>query len=201
VYPEVPKAKERYSRYNKRVIWEHPAETHVKTHDAQKNTAVLTPEYWEWSKRGMSAPDAIRYPVGFRHRHKCIGACMQGPTDKPVPLLNYTDSRKQIYLPVFCNMLKGKKQFGDLCKRHLAGENLLIVEVDGPHRESLPFYNAEYDLKALGVAPDFIDAQQTVEMTPQVTQLLLNDTKHPFGHGYCLALAILGVHDNPKWVA
>ena len=209
VYAEVPAAKERYSRYNKRVIWEHPAETHVKAHvkardkttGEQKSAAVLAPEYWEWARKGMAAPDAIRYPVGFHHRHKCIGAVMQGPTAEPVPLLNYVDGRKQIYLPVYCNMLKGKKKFEELRKRHLAGENLLIVEVDGPHRELLPFYNETYDLEALGVAPDFIDEQQTVEMTPQVTQLLLNDTKKPFGHGFCLALAILGVHEDPEWVA
>ena len=73
---------------------------------------------------------------------------------------------------------------------HQQGTNLLIVEVDGPHQESMSYYKQRYS-----VADDFID-DNTVEVNEQSMKIMLNDPKHPFGHGYCLALAVMGKHEE-----
>lgn len=32
----------------------------------------------------------------------------------------------------------------------------------------------------------------TIEANIDTLKMLLNDTRHPFGHGYCLSMALLG---------
>ena len=61
----------------------------------------------------------------------------------------------------------------------------MIIEVDGPHQESLNYYKHTY-----GVSEDFID-KNTISVNENNMKIMLNDTKHPFGHGYCLAMALL----------
>ena len=109
-----------------------------------------------------------------------------GPDDSEHPMLNYVESRRAIYLPVYSKLLKDHPMFLSLRQRLKSGENLLIVEVDGPHQESLDYYRKRY-----GVADDFI-MDSTVHVNENSMRILLNDTKHPFGHGYCLAMALLG---------
>lgn len=66
-----------------------------------------------------------------------------------------------------------------------SGTSITIVEVDGPHQESLPYYQDKYN-----VSEDFI-VNHVMESTPQNLNIMLHDEKHPFGHGYCLATALL----------
>jgi hypothetical protein len=101
--------------------------------------------------------------------------------------LDYIAARKAIYLPLYLKLVVAKPQFSELRQRLAAGENLLIIEVDGPHQESLPYYKERYN-----VADNFIE-NSTVLATQENLQLVLNDAKHPFGHGYCLAAALLGL--------
>lgn len=65
------------------------------------------------------------------------------------------------------------------------GENLLICEVDGPHQESLEYYREKYK-----VQESFIE-NNSIEVTFENMKIMLEHTKHSFGHGYCLALALL----------
>lgn len=67
------------------------------------------------------------------------------------------------------------------------GKNLLIIEVDGPHQESLDYYKEKYN-----VDDDFI-VNSTMLATKENLEIMLNDTKHPFGHMYCLAACLLGI--------
>lgn len=183
VYEKVPKSKQTYSRYNSRVIWEHPAETHVAN-------GRLTPEYWAWRRKGFAAKDAVRYPVGFYARRTCVGCVLENePAEDGQPehkFLNYVEARKAIYLPVYTKLLQAYPMFHQLRKRLERGENLLIVEVDGPHQEDSAYYQTKY-----AAPPNFIEGN-SVEVTEFSMRVLLNDTKHPFGHGYCLAMALLG---------
>ena len=59
------------------------------------------------------------------------------------------------------------------------------MEVDGPHQESLSYYKTMY-----GVPDDFIIGN-TMLCTQSNLDLMLNDPKHNFGHGYCLAWSLL----------
>ncbi len=125
---------------------------------------------------------AVRYPVTFNHRHKCLFSFKENPTEQ----LLYIEGRKEIYLPVYCTLVKRVSTFDKLRKKLANGENLLIIEVDGPHEESMNYYRENY-----GVSDDFIQ-KNTMLVTEENIKIMLNDTKHPFGHGYCLAMALLG---------
>jgi len=179
VYKKVPKSKRRDSR-NKKTIWDHPSEIHLKDNK-------LTPEYYAWREKGMKSKDAIRYPVGFNHRHECLYALAKkddGTIDENNQL-GYVESRKKIYVKEYCRLVKKEDKFKELQNRLKSGENLLIIEVDGPHQESLEYYKEKY-----GVENDFVQ-NSTVLINQKSINILLNDTKHPFGHGYCLAMALL----------
>ena len=102
VYETVPATTCRYSRYDSRIIWQWPAERHTVLNNG---VIQIQPEYLKWRHAGMNASEAIRYPVGFNHRHKCLFSLKEtndpvhGPIIDPTPL-NYIESRKQIYYPI-----------------------------------------------------------------------------------------------------
>jgi len=101
--------------------------------------------------------------------------------------LNYIQSRKQIYVPLYCKLVRRARQFKELKKRVENGEKLLIIEVDGPHQESLSYYKRNYK-----VGSKFID-KHTIKVNKKNMKIMLNDDKHPFGHGYCLGMALLDI--------
>lgn len=180
VYEKIPASRQYYSRYDRTIIWDHPAETHYQND-------VILPAYWEWRKKGFESKYPIRYPVGFNHRHKCLFAVKEGDPDSR---LNYIEARKQIYVPKYMELVRHQDKFLELKNRLNNGENLLIIEVDGPHQESLGYYQEEYNVK-----DDFI-VNDTILATELNISIMLNDEKHPFGHGYCLAMALL----NMDWI-
>ena len=70
-----------------------------------------------------------------------------------------------------------------LRERLLKGENLLIIEVDGPK-------NPEYYKEKYG-ENDLIQ-NDTMLITEHNIKIMINDPKYSFGHGYCLACALMG---------
>jgi hypothetical protein len=199
IYEKVPFTKEYYSRYDKTIIWTYPAETHV-------INGKITDAYWKWREAGMNNKYPIRYPVGFKHRHKCLYSLKELNTvqdhissDNYVQYngtmyakLGYIESRKQIYIPIYCDLVKRQPKFQELKNRLDKGENLLIIEVDGPHQESLDYYKEKYN-----VLDNFI-VNNTIAINKENINIMLNDEKYPFGHGYCLALALLD--KDKEWV-
>ena len=105
--------------------------------------------------------------------------------------LDYVASRKAIYVREYCKLVKKEPKFKELQKRVKKGENLMIIEVDGPHQESLDYYKVKY-----GVGNDFI-VNNTMLINERNIKIMLNDTKHAFGHGYCLCMALL--NKDEKW--
>ena len=185
IYRQVPKSLQKRSRYDSTIIWDHPKEDHIiKINGIDK----ITNEYIEWRKKGMKCPDPIRYPVGFNYRQTCYGAlkCTQNEdTIDETKILDYVEARKQIYVKKYCDLVKKEPLFLELQKKLKKGINLLIVDVDGPHQESLDYYKNNYN-----VSNNFIE-NHTVLMNQEAIKIFLNDTKHSFGHGYCLAMALL----------
>lgn len=173
IYRTVPQSTQRYSQWNPDIIWQWPAETHINENDE------VTDAYWKWRKAGFTAEYAIRYPVGFYARHTCICTIHEGEQ------LDYVEARKAIYLKLYAELAKKQEIFYELKEKLAKGQNLLIVEIDGPHQESLEYYKKKY-----GVRDDFIE-NNTMLCTPKNLDIMLNDPKHPFGHGYCLAMALL----------
>lgn len=184
IYTKVPKTVQRYSRYDPTVVWNYPEETHILSEDDQK--LVVAPKYWQWREKLMNNPYPVRYPVGFHARHQCRGSiAISGTRRKLMKVLDYTSARLQVYLPLYLEMVRDQPQFHELRHRLDKGENLLIIEVDGPHEESLEWYQKTY-----GVDDSFIE-RQTMLCTRENLEIMINDTKHPFGHGYCLAIGLM----------
>ena len=146
----------------------------------------MTEQYYAWRQKGMNNEYAVRYPVGYNNRHRCKFALAENPDGSINPTrLDYVQARRRIYLPQYGRLVKLYPEYQELKQRLANGENLLIIEVDGPHQESMPYYKTKYD-----VDDDFIQ-DNTMLVTEQNIKIMLNDPKHPFGHGYCLAMALL----------
>lgn len=191
VYLNVPAVKEFRSRYDRTVIWEHPAEEHVRVETIRKDNGSVekvykfSPAYMRWREKGMKAKEAIRYPVGFNARHTCLFSFAEDENGEIVKEpLDYIKARKRIYSPVYCRLVREKPQFKELQDRLRRGENLLIIEVDLCHEEDLPYY-----IKTYGVSDDFIQ-RGTMLATRKNLSIMLNDTRHSYGHGYVLAGAL-----------
>jgi hypothetical protein len=183
------KSTQRYSRWDQTIIWDHPAETHF---DPSANR--LTPAYYDWRGKLFTAKSAVRYPVGFHHRSKCLFAFTSANQDDPLLISNeqklgYIDSRKQIYGPLYSRLAREQPLFQKLKDMMASGHKLLILDVDGPHQESMSYYQKNYD-----VSEDFIE-QKSIIATKENLSILLNDPKHPYGHGYVLASILQDMDD------
>lgn len=140
VYPFVPATIQRYSRWNSRIIWEHPTEIHC---DDQK---LPLPAYWAWRHKLMHNQEAVRYPVGYHHRHTCLYSLKENKDGTIEPrALNYIEARKEIYRSEYIRLVQTQPLFKALQEKLKQDENLSI---------------------------------------------LLEDPRHPYGHGYCLAEAL-----------
>ena len=82
-------------------------------------------------------------------------------------------------------MVKDQPSLGKLKKKLGKNTNLLIIEVDGPHQEALDYYKEKYNM-----SDDFIE-NNTMLATKENLDIMLNDAKFPYGHGYCLARVLL----------
>ena len=166
--------------YSTEIAWSWPFEVH---YDSKTNQP--TAAYWRWRAAGMACKHAVRYPVGFKHRLKCRGFVLD---DSSNTILGYIESRKQVYFPMYQKAVQKHPKFIDLQERLRNGENLCIVEVDGPHSESLGHYMKEY-----GVPASFFK-DNTVVIDKTTLEILLNDPLHPFGHGFLYLVVLIFIN-------
>ncbi len=185
VYENVPRTLQHYPRNPSKIIWSYPSENHVHIQEGKHDE--LTLEYFNWRQKLRANKYAVRYPVGFNHRHNCLYAIADDSKEE----LGYIESRKKIYIPVYTKLAKKERQFKQLVRK-LIYSNLLIVEVDGPHQESLQYYKDKYN------TDDSFIVNNTMLVTENNINIMVNDDKHPFGHGYCLALALLDKEND--WI-
>jgi len=173
VYESVPYTVQRASK-NGRVIWRWPAETHVE--DGQ-----ITAAYVKWRNALLHADYPINHPIGPRPQKPVY---YLADVADPQPL-DEIEARKQIYLPIYAKLVRADENYQILLQKIRNGTNVLIAEVDGPHQESLHYYKSKY-----GVNDSFI-SKYSMPATFENLNIMLNDAKHPFGHGYCLACVLL----------
>lgn len=187
VYKTVPATTQRYSQWDPTIVWNHPSETHAVVVDETEDEIryKLTKEYWKWRTKGFQCKHGIRYPVGFSRSAR--KSCLFSIEEKGSEPLDYVEARKKIYAKYYITAAKKEPQFTKLKKMLDEGKNLLILEVDGPRQESMKYYKQKYDV------PDDWIQDRTIEITPENMGILINDTVHPFGHGFCLASALLDI--------
>lgn len=169
-------------KFTNRLVWEWPAVTMV-----DPVTGNITEDYKIWRKAGFKCKYPVRYPTGFHGRNKCLYAL---ETPESTERLDYIEARKHIYYPVYKSLVEKQPKFAELEQRLDRGENLLIIEVDGPVQADLEYYKSKY-----GVDNSFIE-QNSSPMSRETLRVFINDPKNPFGHGYCLAASLLGI--NPS---
>jgi len=153
------------------IIWQHPTEEHVDPVTGEPNAA-----YWAWREKGMRNKYAVRYPNGFEGRKQCVCSIWHDGKQR----LNYIEARKTIYCGEYARLAPLTPAFQKLRTLLEAGENLQLVEVDGPD-------------PTLGYAPyDQISKENPgMLMTEATVRLLVNDARKPFGHGYVIAALLL----------
>lgn len=180
VYEIVYAQKTALSRFQPNtIIWEHPREVHLENNE-------LTQEFWNWRKKGMDNLYAVRYPNGFKGRKKCLFAIWPGNNDGDDARLSYLEARKKIYCGEYARLAPPTESFKKLKALLANGENIQIIEVDGPD-------------PALNYPPyDQISVNNPgMTMNEKNIKILVNDERKPFGHGFCISALLLG---GEKWI-
>lgn len=179
IYDHVYK-QEQKSRNKDVQCWQHPAEIHW-----DEKGKKPTPEYWEWRTKGMNWPSAVRWPNGSDGAKECkFALVVTDPTPDPItkttPLyqtLGYIEARKKIYFYEYARLVRETKDFKELQQKIEKGLKIQINEVDGPSKSSeAPFHLVE---------------NSSLEVTKTTVVEWLNNPSQPFGHGICLAVALL----------
>jgi hypothetical protein len=121
LYSKVPKSKQFYSRYDRTITWDWKEEIHS---TKEEDKIIIKEEYWNWRKSGYNNQYPIRYPVGFHNKGRSIIGAVYDPKVKNnegkienVKILNYIESRKMIYIPVYGELVRKEKQFKQLKER------------------------------------------------------------------------------------
>lgn len=180
-YAEVPKSIQTYSLYDPTIIWSHQAENHIDD-DGNPNE-----RYYAWRNKGFNNKYAVRYPVGYNDRHKCLCSISESGER-----MDYIESRKKIYLPIYTELAKQSSLFTTLLNKLKTGKNILICEVDGPRGDD-DYYHNKYN------TPKGTVVDNTVVVSDfGILEMFLNDDKYPFGHGYCLSWSLLEELDKTK---
>jgi hypothetical protein len=142
--------------------WKHNAETHV----SDMNTKTPLPAWYAWRKKGFQNSQAVRRPNGTVRKHGPPLYCFfKGKR------FNYIDSRKQLYQPMYKELVRKTPAYKALlCLIKDQKTNVLLIEPDGPNVEKFP-NGTQVDRKML--------------------KKLIENDKIIYGHGYCLADALL----------
>ena len=193
--------------------WAYSEEVHIGDGKKMKPNAEIdmddvNDEYWAWRRKGIAHKKPIRYPNGFKHRAECVTCLwradgnyedLEFPQDEKWDQLNYIEARKKIYAPLYINMAKQNREFEVLRGMLLSGVNLQILDVDGPHltkatNSKSGKVKSPYNKMKTGIY-GVTSGVGSIDINRKNIKLLLDDTSQPFGHGYCLAAALLG-HDE-----
>jgi hypothetical protein len=98
--------------------------------------------------------------------------------------LDYIAARKHIYCGEYKRLAPSTPHFIKLRALLVAGENLQIVEVDGPD-PSLTY----------GPYASISSLEPGMLMDEATCRFLINDDRKPFGHGFVIAALLMGGAD------
>lgn len=144
------------------------------------STGTLLASWYTWQQEGFQQKSANRHPR---------------PGQKPLYLLyqgqkhDLLSARRNVYLLFYQRLARATPVYKKLLARLKNGENLLLIEPDGPNRLLFP--------AGLPVTRDRLEKLLVVTTQGELHTLLGIDPPpdpqryFPFGHGYALALALL----------
>ena len=205
IYPWVPDTVQYRSRRDRTAIWSSNSEYHLYSPGLGLPPLPM-PNYWSWRFSLMRNPEPVRYPVGYQLRHTVYASvwpvpklgdadyhCSSYGTIPPIgnywedgiaEYLPYTMARKRIYLPIYLASVFRNPRFPELVEISRTSP-ISIIDVDGPHEESKGNYIRTYPYLDWTSLRD-----QSIDPSLPLLSALINDPTHPFGHGYCLSLAL-----------
>ena len=87
--------------------------------------------------------------------------------------LDYVESRKNVYVPEYYELVRGNAVLTSLAERIASGEDIVVYDFDGPRTKS---------------------GDVTCEVvTLELLQEKIDDVSRPFGHGYIIAGILAGI--------
>lgn len=174
VYPTVTK-QDQYTHYTKKgddrfLVWRHPYQTHLDFSESEEGE--LTEEYFEWRDKLWNNPKSVRYPNGFQGRHRCKFAQVNDER------LGYVEFRKKVYFKEYIRLVRNLELYGELLDHLAEGGNMIIYEIDVPAEGKKGLYGE-------------VDKNGFWKCSRKKLKALLDSEDAPFGHGLCLAYALL----------
>lgn len=166
--------------------WSWPAEQHIDKHDQKQEPNAA---WYKWHDALLRSKQPIRHPNGTV---KTGGvpeyAWWRGEK------LGVVESRKQIYIPYIQLLYRDHDVYKQLLKKVRHGENVIIIEPDGPPPEIyqhgiLVDYNlllALQDITRVGDIPGF-----DKKLTASGIKNFNKNQYQPYGHGFCAALTLI----------
>ena len=177
VYPVAPAIQAYTSMYTqgnpKYLLWENPSDI-----VCLNRTDDIMLGYFAWRNSLWACKNAIRYPVGYNKRTSCRFSLMC-THDGNIHKLGYIESRKRIYLQEYKRLVRQLPEYKELLQLLRTRQNICLYEID------VPAFGKK------GEHGKNINKDGSYDVTPERIQLLLNDDKSAFGHGLCLADALL----------
>lgn len=173
IWKKVYKIKQPISQWDNSVRWEWQEEEHLDS----SNPPKILKEYYAWQLAGFSSTKWVRYPNGFNHHKEAVGSVYRGK------IIGYIEARKKIYYRKYREIAIKTRMFKNLKARFEKGENIHIIEVDGPTKGASYPYNRVRNVNGLG----------TINITKKRLTALINNPDQAFGHGYCIAAMLLGI--------
>jgi len=166
---------------NKKYLWwsYDKEETHIDDNGDVKK------EYFNWKKSLFDCAKPVRYPNSYALKHTCKFTLLvkkDGTQEK----LNYLEARKQLYCNEYMRLVRTKSSYKKLLNMLLEGKKLCIFEVDVPA------------VTKKGVHGKYAKDGNVFKASLKKINKLLNDTSEPFGHGLCLAKALLEDYQNAQ---
>ncbi len=198
VVPAIPAVSEKVSRYDSTVAWSWPA-VQNNLLPSSEGTLVNMPQWLKWHQALNANSHPIRYPCSFSPEVRASTAGSIPPElltayrKEPRMLIKTSDllpvgpARKRIYFRYYIPAARAERQYLELRQLLASGQNLLLIDVDGPREESLDYYRQTH-----GVPENWI-SQRSVRIDARTLEILVSDPKHSCGHTFGLAAALLGL--------
>lgn len=162
--------------------------------DEQGNEALVFENFWQggkmWPTAGHIKDGTESEPTANWFRFRAKVYAMQKGKRRPLPFrqygcatasryngraYSYVDSRKHIYTRYYYQLIKHLPAIKEMQKMVADGKRLMIIDGDGAPRSLYP---------------------HGLVLTEESWNQMINDPRHPFGHGYVVAAAVAGLPER-----
>lgn len=143
-----------------------------------KNNMINYDLYFNWRNSLWNCQHPIRYPNKI-HRRKNTQFAICIDKNGNEKRFDYISTRKEIYMKEYIRLIKQLPEYNELLNKLKKGENIMLCEIDVPANGKRGNYGLDCNNDNVCI------------MSIDKLEALLNDTTEAFGHGLCLAYALL----------